>query len=167
MVKSLLEELKEEQVNFLKTNLNNPKKIEKIFKASEHNFKAATFHEKCDNKSDTLILVRTEFGRTIGGYTHYPWDQSGSYLSDSCMRTFMFSLDLKEKYVPKDGSNLIYRHSSYGPTFGDGHDLNLTDSCSSNNSSYANFPFRYNRAGESKIAKNRESYTNFSGATNG
>ena len=164
---SLLEELREEQTDFLKNILNSPKKIERIFKASEHNFGCAAFHKKCDNKSDTLVLVRTEFSRTIGGYTHYPWDQRNSYLSDANMRTFLFSLDLKEKYIPIDESNLIHGYSGYGPTFGDGHDLYLADSCNSNTSSYTNFPHRYNRAGENGIINNQESYTNFAGATNG
>ena len=37
-----------EQAAFLKNILGNPKRIERIFRASEHNFKAAAFHEKCD-----------------------------------------------------------------------------------------------------------------------
>ena len=48
-------------------------RVEILFRASEHGFSAKAFHEKCDNQEDTLVLVRTEFGKTIGGYTHYPW----------------------------------------------------------------------------------------------
>ena len=96
-----------EQADFLKNILGNPRRIERIFRASEHNFRAAAFHEKCDNKRDTLTLVRTEFGRTIGGYSHYPWQSSGGYLSDGGMRAFLFSLDRKEKYVPVSGNSLI------------------------------------------------------------
>ena len=153
------------QADFLKNILGNPKRIERIFRASEHNFRAAAFHEKCDNKRDTLTLVRTEFGKTIGGYSHYPWDSSGGWLSDEGMRAFLFSLDRKEKYVPNSGYYLIFRHNSCGPTFGGGHDLCLRDSCNIYSSS-ANFPYSYNRA-ENKIANSQESYANFSGATNG
>ena len=78
----------------------------------------------------------------------------------------MFSLDLKEKYIPIDGTNLTYRHRSFGPTFGDGHDLYLADNCNINTSSYANFPYCYNRA-ENKITRNQESYNIFSGAPSG
>ena len=46
-------------------------RIKKLFKASEHNFRAVAFHKKCNNISDTLVLVRTEFGKIIGGFTHY------------------------------------------------------------------------------------------------
>ena len=123
------------------------------------------FHEQCDNRRDTLTLVRTEFGKTIGGYTHYPWESSGGYVNDGDKKAFLFSLDRKEKYVPADGNNLIYRGSDRGPSFG-GWDLYLADSCNNNSSSFANFPYSYNRA-ENKIANSQESYANFSGATNG
>ena len=53
--------------------LNYPKKVEMIFKASDYNYKAEAFHEKCDNINDTLIILRTEFNKTIGGFTHHPW----------------------------------------------------------------------------------------------
>ena len=66
-------DLKEEQANFLIDILNNPVKIERIFRASEHNFQASKFHEYCDNKDDTLVIIRTEFGKIIGGFSHYPW----------------------------------------------------------------------------------------------
>ena len=65
--------MKLEQLKFLKEILNCPVRVEKLFRASEHGFMAAAFHEKCNNINDTLILVRTEFGKTIGGFTHYPW----------------------------------------------------------------------------------------------
>ena len=50
-----------------------PNEVKLLFRASEHNFSAKAFHQKCDNIEDTLVLIRTQFGKTIGGYTHYPW----------------------------------------------------------------------------------------------
>ena len=52
------EELKQEQAEFLLEILGNPKKITRIFRASEHAFSAAAFHNKCDGVSNTLTLVR-------------------------------------------------------------------------------------------------------------
>ena len=46
-------------MKFLRDNLDSPVRIEKLFRASEHNFKAADFHEKCNNQSNTLVLIRT------------------------------------------------------------------------------------------------------------
>jgi hypothetical protein len=146
---SLLTELKEEQLRFLNRILNSPKKINRIFRASEHDFSSAAFHTKCNGVTDTLVLVRTEFGKTIGGFTNHAWNSSNTYVNDPNSRTFLFSLDLKEKYTPVKYDQLIYPHQSYGPCFGGGHDLCLYDQCHIN-SSYANFPFSYNLEGEKK-----------------
>ena len=40
----LKEESAQQQALFLQQILNNPKRIERIFRASEHNFKASVFH---------------------------------------------------------------------------------------------------------------------------
>jgi hypothetical protein len=109
---SLVEELKAEQHQFLSKILNNPKRIELIFRGSEHEFKAEAFHERCDGITDTLTLVRTEFGKTIGGFTNYAWDSSNTYVTDLDSRIFLFSLDLKEKYIPVKHDQLMYRRST-------------------------------------------------------
>lgn len=44
-----------------------------VFRASDNNFRAKAFHEACDEVSDTLVVARTEFGKTIAGYSHYKW----------------------------------------------------------------------------------------------
>ena len=46
--------------------------VQRLFRASEHDFSPAAFHHYCENKEDTLVLVRTKYGKTIGGFTHYP-----------------------------------------------------------------------------------------------
>ena len=40
----------------------------------------------------------------------------------------------------------IYSDSSYGPTFGGGADIYISDQCNENNSSFAYFPYSYNFA---------------------
>ena len=92
--------VRKEQAEFILKAVNNPKKVERIFRASEHSFSVAAFHQKCDNKADTLTLIRTEFGKTIGGYSHYEWKSEGGWLKDSGRRSCIFSLDMMEKFVP-------------------------------------------------------------------
>ena len=58
-------------MSWLSDVLDQPTKIERIYRASEHGFSAKEFHKKCDNKGPTLTLVRTEFGKVIGGYSPY------------------------------------------------------------------------------------------------
>ena len=78
---------------------------------------------------------------------------------------FLLSFDLKEKMVPKDQNNLIYCDGSNGPAFGGGSDFFISDACHNNRSSYANFPYTYNKEGENKYANNQDSYKLFSGST--
>ena len=162
---NILDKMKYEQIKFLKDILNNPVRIEKLFRASEQGFKAEAFHDRCNNQSDTLVLVRTEFGKTIGGFTHYPWlpGNKGS-TNDAGRRTFIFSLDMREKFVPQNDNNLIFNYDSFGPTFGSGNcDIFIADECNNNNS-FSYFPSTYNRVGEDKLARNQESNRMFSGA---
>ena len=119
--------------------LQHPKKVKRIFRASDHEFKASSFHQHCDNKKDTLLLVKTEFGKIVGGFTHYPWtsDEDGSYVDGSDRKAFLFSLSMKEKFVPQGDQFLIYRASTYGPYFGGETDLFIADRCDSNRVSCA------------------------------
>lgn len=47
-----------------------------IYRASTQDFNISSFHEKCDNKPNTLIVCQTEFGKKIGGYTPIPWEKT-------------------------------------------------------------------------------------------
>lgn len=80
--------------------LDKPKRLELLYRASENDFSAAVFHQKCDKISNTLTIARTEFGKTIAGFTHYTWNSADGYLSHSERKAFLLSLDLKQKMVP-------------------------------------------------------------------
>ena len=58
---------------------------------------------------------------------------------------------------------MIYRSSGYGPVFGGGHDILISDGCNSNSNSCANFPVSYNRAGGNKLERNNGTWRMFSG----
>ena len=154
------------QRQFLYDSLNKPKELKLLFRASDHEFKAAAFHQKCDNIANTLVVIRTQFEKTIAGFSPYTWNQvSNAYVSDGGMKSFIMQLDLLQKMVPNSGSNLICCHTSSGPIFGGGHDIYISDNCNTNNSSYSNFPTRYNITGPTPYTQGQPSYTAFSGAT--
>ena len=111
-----------------------------LYKMTTHGDSASTFHSRCNNQGYTLTLVRNIKGYRFGGFTTASWSSCGSYKNDA--NAFLFSLEFKEYYLSYDGSNAIYDHSSYGPTFGSGHDLYIVNGCSSSNSSF-NFPSSY------------------------
>jgi hypothetical protein len=96
-----------------------------------------TFHEKCDNKGPTVMIIKTTTGYRFGGYNPLFWDQSGSYKNDKL--TFIFSLDKKKKYTLKSGHEQysIYGDSSW-VAFGGGHDIGIYNQCTKNNTSYIN-----------------------------
>ena len=131
--------LKIYEINLIEKGVqkNLKKKINKytlLFRASRDGYRASNFHSKCDGKSNTVTLVETMTGRRFGGFTDAQWEQSsGSHKSGS--NGFLFSLDNNEIYYNKDNRYNIYCHSSYGPTFGGGHDFYICDSCNSSNSS--------------------------------
>ena len=57
----------------MKDSLNSPSSLQLLFRASQHDFSPQAFHQKCDDTEDTLAVIRTSFGRTIAGFTHYCW----------------------------------------------------------------------------------------------
>ena len=44
-----------------------------IYRASEHEYSARSFHECCDNKGPTLIVIKSSEGWLFGGYTSQIW----------------------------------------------------------------------------------------------
>ena len=52
----------------------------------------------------------------------------------------MISLDNKEIYYSSDTNYSICDYSSYGPTFGSGHDFYISSGCKNNNNSYISSP---------------------------
>ena len=85
-------------------------------------------------------------------FLYFPLPGSGCwYQYDS--KAFLFSLVNKPGWAPVklpqtgiDSSkrqHSIYIHSSYGPTFGGGHDIYISNSASSNRNSYSNLGWTY------------------------
>ena len=71
-----------------------------------------------------------------------PWINSNKYKADP--NAFIFSLDTCQKFVQwRNFDYAIYDDSSYGPTFGNGHDLYIATGCKSNTSSYCQSNYSY------------------------
>ena len=52
-----------------------------IYRASEHEYTASSFHECCDDKGPTLIVIKSSGGWIFGGYTTQSWSVYGIYYS--------------------------------------------------------------------------------------
>ncbi len=53
--------------------LGNNCKWKLIYRSSEHDYTARSFHEYCDNKRPTLIIIKSSEGWIFGGYTTQSW----------------------------------------------------------------------------------------------
>lgn len=84
-----------------------------------------TFHAAVDGKGATFTVMRaTDDGVTaiVGGYNPQSWGSGGYYNTASPYDGFIFNLSSD---LEKTQSNIYqtYNSSSYGPTFGGGHDI--------------------------------------------
>ncbi|KAL3872714.1 hypothetical protein ACJMK2_035920 [Sinanodonta woodiana] len=104
-----------------------PKDFQLLYSISQNNgYNAKTFHQNCDNQGPTVTVLYNSDNSIFGGYTSVNWKQSGKWISDD--KAFLFQLQFNgisqyNKFPVKSPQYSIYCHSSYGPTFGGGHDL--------------------------------------------
>jgi len=135
--------LKEEEKKLISKWID-PNKIIRfnmLFSTDKDGDRSTQFHYYCDGIFPTVTVVLDTAGRRFGGYSMHNWCPSpvgGNYSRSP--ESFIFSLTNNQKYELSDqlNKNAIYRNTSYGPTFGNGHDFYIADQCKSNNSSYCN-----------------------------
>jgi hypothetical protein len=100
-----------------------PYKFNLLYRASRDGNTAATFHDKCDNKGATIVVLKIiNSERIVGGYNPLFWDKSNS--SKSTRDSFMFSFSDKNNL---QSANVVYSKgyaysikcfSCCGPIFG-------------------------------------------------
>jgi hypothetical protein len=118
-----------------------------LYKATKDGFSAQTFHSMCDNKGETIVVIKSTNGNIFGGYNPVSWTSSNTYSVDS--RAFLFSLVSAKGHSPVMFSSIVgkgsycYGGSGYGPTFGGGHDLYILSDSNINSGSYSNLGYSY------------------------
>ena len=60
--------------------LGNDYKWKLIYRASEHEYTAESFHKCCDDKGPTLIVIKNSGGWIFGGYTTRSWSGWSIYM---------------------------------------------------------------------------------------
>ena len=70
----------------------------------------STFLLKCKNKCPTILFFKTTNGVRFGGFTTLLWTENSNFIKDE--KSFVFSLDKKEKYKVISGNDSIYVDSS-------------------------------------------------------
>ena len=74
---SLLEDTQYDK--YLKEWLGSEHKWKLIYRASEHGYTAKSFHEYCDHKYPTLVIIKSDNDCIFGGYTTQTWSCNGIY----------------------------------------------------------------------------------------
>ena len=109
-----------------------------LYRASDNNFSVKRFHQYCDGEANTIVFVRTEFNKIIGGFTPIPWRSTNNTVhSDTKKQSFLFSISLKQKMQLVDEKAAIFNSSNFGPTFGSGADLAICHKSNVEKTSYA------------------------------
>jgi hypothetical protein len=126
--------------------LNNLTELKLLYRASRDGFAAPSFHSKCDNISNTVIIIKTTSNSVFGGLTSAQWTSDWGYIYDS--NAFIFSLrrsgnSNKERFNVTNPDYAIYSYYWYGPTFGGGNDIYVSDNSNKNSNSYSNFVHSY------------------------
>ncbi|XP_044167035.1 uncharacterized protein LOC114949488 isoform X1 [Acropora millepora] len=102
---------------------------------------ASTFHRNCDGKGPTVTIIQVG-SYIFGGYTDVSW--SSSYCAHiSSSKSFIYSLYNVKGFSPvklqiKSGRQkyAIYSCSSFGPSFGGGTDIYISNNAASNRISH-------------------------------
>ncbi|KAK8811454.1 hypothetical protein WA158_003188 [Blastocystis sp. Blastoise] len=116
------------------------KKWKLLYRASEHEYSASEFHKYCDNKGETVTLIKylgyNNFINIIGGYTNQNWsgEKDKKNNEDQSSSTSIFTLCNENempptRYLVSDlFSNGISCDPLLGPCFGN-NDIHISDKC--------------------------------------
>lgn len=98
--------LKENDINLLLSWLpNKPSKVTLLFDSKRDGDSASTFHEKCDNKKPTLIIIKSNTNNIFGGYVTSSWTPNNSSVNSP--NSFLFSINQRQKYFASSQENSI------------------------------------------------------------
>jgi len=134
------------------------KRMELIYRGTRDGSSFNDFHNKCDNKGESIILIKNDKDNIFGGYTSYPWGKDSKYHSspDSFLFTLTNIYNINPtKFPSKNDQNEVYHNSGNGPVFGGGHDLGIYNDFLNKGGWSGNFPYTY----EDKLGKGKSIFT--------
>ena len=66
--------------SYLRKWLGSDYKWKLLYRASEHDYTAKSFHEYCNDKGPTLVVIKSSRGWIFGGYTTQSWSGDCIYI---------------------------------------------------------------------------------------
>ncbi|XP_068762572.1 hemicentin-2-like isoform X2 [Montipora capricornis] len=137
---------------FLAPVLQSPSRSRfvRCWRAKTDGWAASTFHRNCDGKGPTVTIIKVG-SYIFGGYTDISWSSSSCDWASSS-KSFIYSLYNINGYAPvklqvksREQGYAIYRCSGYGPTFGGGHDIYISNNAASSRHSHTHCGISYPR----------------------
>lgn len=145
--------IEEKLLSAVKAMLPQTAELQLLYRASRDGFGATEFHRLCDRQGATVVIAKSCGGYIFGGFTEKPWDANLNGYCD-CTQSFLFRLAGPEVSAPskhpmyQNHCNGIYCHTSCGPTFGGGHDMQIQSGTGQSSKVSFNVGHTYNKAGE-------------------
>ncbi|KAJ6247568.1 hypothetical protein M0813_18539 [Anaeramoeba flamelloides] len=109
--------------------------LQRRFNSRTDGWKYQTFHQKCDNKGKSIVLIKLKNKSLFGGFAAIDWDSKSKWKQSTGNKSFLFSLiSLDPKFkeplkmpIFRDKKLEIFCSQNFGITFGryGGHDLIL------------------------------------------
>eukprot|EP01083_Nonionella_stella_P217281 780200_1 len=113
-----------------------------IYRGSRDGWKSLDFHNKCDNKGKTVVLIYANTNNVFGAYRSIPWKKNGGYQSDK--NAFLFLIRSAKGYKPqifkvKQSDTCAVcdcsSNDGYMLAFGGAPDIGVYSGCNANNNS--------------------------------
>ena len=120
----------------------NGRKWSFLYRRSRDGFGASDFHSHCDNKPNTLIIVKSENGNIFGGFSSVQWKPTTLWQEDKS--AFIFSIVNNENrpllFIDSKNKYSIFSSMLNGPIFciADKICICIYNSSNTNTNSYAN-----------------------------
>jgi hypothetical protein len=90
-------------------------KYKLVYRASTDGDACTTFHDKCDQYQNTLILIQASGNKRFGGFTTQTWE--GEDVNKKDKNCFIFSIDKMKIYDIIEGQDAINCNQDLGPIF--------------------------------------------------
>ena len=103
-----------------------------LFRASDHGYEGNIFHQYCDDKGPTLVIIRNEYDHIFGGYTTKSWKKVNNKYKIHDPNTFLFTVKPEIEMIgfkyPEKKFNVIWSNPGHGPILGIG-DIVVKNRC--------------------------------------
>ena len=135
-----------------------------LYRKTRDSDNASIFHSKCDKIKGTLLIIHTNKGYKIGGYTNESWEGINIPKKDNA--AFIFNLNYNKIYDLKKDADAIYCSPNFGPIFSgvnapsllinDNFNIKGGESTTAINSNYNGFTEDYEISGGERVFKIKE-----------